>query len=248
MAEKVGQPNALPPYAWMLPQRAGGLASINRLTGAGVATGAGTLGKRATAGLTGGLADALVATGMMASLSVGSASGVGAVHGADGMGTPSVLGYWRDATAAMTGSAILAASGVGSAGRITSSLSGSGYASLAPYAHGWVEADITPFVDLSPTNLATAVWSAMAAGSNGTGTMGEKLNDAGSASNPWTEVLEGTYTAAELLRVIAAALAGQVSGAGGATITILGVDGVTDRIVATVTPDGNRTQVALDGA
>ena len=78
--------------------------------------------------------------------------------------------------------------------------------------------------------------------------MGEKVNDAGSASNPWTEVIEGTYTAAELLRVIAAALAGELAGAGTTTITITGVDGATDRITATVDGTGNRTAVTLDGA
>jgi hypothetical protein len=77
--------------------------------------------------------------------------------------------------------------------------------------------------------------------------MGEKLNDAGSGSNPWTEVIEGTYTAAELLRIMAAALAGELSGAATTTITILGVDEATDRIVATVDSDGNRTALTLDG-
>jgi len=77
--------------------------------------------------------------------------------------------------------------------------------------------------------------------------MGEKLNDAGSGSNPWTEVIEGTYTAAELLRIMAAALAGELSGAATTTITIKGVDGTTDRITATVTSDGDRTAVTLDG-
>ncbi|MBK7330866.1 MAG: hypothetical protein IPI85_17805 [Dehalococcoidia bacterium] len=44
---------------------------------------------------------------------------------------------------------------------------------------------------------------------NDVGTMGEKMNDAGSG-NPWTEVIEGSYTAAELLRIITAALAGEL--------------------------------------
>jgi hypothetical protein len=95
---------------------------------------------------------------------------------------------------------------------------------------------------------AASVWSAVAADSNDAGTMGEKLNDAGSAANPWTEVIEGTYTAAELLRIITAALAGELAGAGTATITITGVDATTDRIVATVDGTGNRTAVTLDGA
>ena len=45
--------------------------------------------------------------------------------------------------------------------------------------------DITPFTELSPENLAAAVWNAVATDYNDAGSMGEKLNDAGSAGNPW---------------------------------------------------------------
>jgi hypothetical protein len=40
---------------------------------------------------------------------------------------------------------------------------------------------------LSPAGLAGAVWAAVAATNNDAGSMGEKLNAAGSASNPWTD-------------------------------------------------------------
>ncbi len=101
---------------------------------------------------------------------------------------------------------------------------------------------------LTADAIASAVWSALAAANNATGTMGEKLNDAGSASNPWTEVIESGLSAAELLRIIAAALAGQVSGAGTGTETFKGLDGSTERIVSTVDDDGNRSTVVVDGS
>lgn len=88
----------------------------------------------------------------------------------------------------------------------------------------------------------------MAAANNVTGTMGEKLNDAGSGSNPWTEVIESGFTAAEILRILAAVLAGKVSGAGLGTETFVGIDGTTDRVVSTVDSNGNRTSVTLDGS
>lgn len=52
---------------------------------------------------------------------------------------------------------------------------------------GRLEADIDigAGTELSPENLASAVWTAVAADNNDVGTMGEKLNDAGSAGNPW---------------------------------------------------------------
>lgn len=63
-----------------------------------------------------------------------------------------------------------------------------------------------------------------------------------------TRIVEGSYTADEVLRIMAAALAGKVSGAGTGTETFKGLDGTTDRIVSTVDANGNRTAVALDGA
>lgn len=57
-----------------------------------------------------------------------------------------------------------------------------------------MEADITPFTELSPENLAAAVWSALAASYNDSGTMGQKLNGAGSAGDPWTTDLSAYNT------------------------------------------------------
>ncbi len=39
----------------------------------------------------------------------------------------------------------------------------------------------------SPEAIAQAVWGALAAGLNAAGTMGEKLNDAGGAADPWDD-------------------------------------------------------------
>lgn len=64
----------------------------------------------------------------------------------------------------------------------------------------------------------------------------------------WDEVIEGGYTARQLQRIMAAALAGTLSGAESATITIKGVDGTTTRIQAVGVDDaGNRPTVNLDG-
>lgn len=118
--------------------------------------------------------------------------------------------------------------------------------SATPRATGSLAGNVTPFTELSPQNLASAVWSALATANNDPGTMGEKLNDAGSASNPWTEVIEGGYTASEILKLIAAAAAGKLAGAPGGPIQITGVDGTTIRITATVDSNGNRTGTTYD--
>ena len=59
------------------------------------------------------------------------------------------------------------------------------------------------------------------------------------------EVVVGTYTMRQLLKVMAAALAGKLSGGGTATLTFRGVDDTSDVIVATVDANGNRSAVTL---
>jgi len=60
------------------------------------------------------------------------------------------------------------------------------------------------------------------------------------------QIVEGTRTVKGALRLILAALAGKLSGAGGSTITIRDADDTKDRITATVDASGNRTDVTLD--
>jgi len=60
------------------------------------------------------------------------------------------------------------------------------------------------------------------------------------------EVVEGTYTMRQMLRLMAAVLVGESSGGGTATITFRDTADGTDRVVATVSAVGNRTAVTLD--
>lgn len=113
-------------------------------------------------------------------------------------------------------------------------------------AIGNLSGAITPYTELSPQNLAAAVWEALASAYNTPGSMGEKLNDAGSAANPWTEVIDGTYTASDLLKLMAASAAGELAGSPGGPILIKSVNGSTVRITATVDANGNRTSVTYD--
>lgn len=113
-----------------------------------------------------------------------------------------------------------------------------------------IEVEITPFTELSPQNLANAVWSAIAASNNEVGSMGEKLNDAGSGSNPWTEVIEGGLTAADILRIILAVQAGKTTivntGPTTNTVTFRDLADTKNRVDADM--DGSeRIAVTLDG-
>lgn len=59
------------------------------------------------------------------------------------------------------------------------------------------------------------------------------------------EIIEGTHSMRELMRLFAAMLVGKVSGGGTATITFRDIDDTKDRIVMTVTDVGNRTALVL---
>ena len=58
-------------------------------------------------------------------------------------------------------------------------------------------------------------------------------------------VVTGTYTFAQLMKIMASALAGKLSGGGSTTLTFKSVDGASDVIVATVDANGNRSAVTL---
>lgn len=60
------------------------------------------------------------------------------------------------------------------------------------------------------------------------------------------EVVEGSYTMRQLLRLFASSLASKLSGAATTTVTIRDISDTKNRIVATVDADGNRSAITLD--
>jgi len=67
------------------------------------------------------------------------------------------------------------------------------------------------------------------------------------ADRVWSEEVEGTFTTAQMQRLMAAALAGKVSGAPDGPIHIRAINDSKERITATVDEDGNRLAVTVDG-
>ena len=59
------------------------------------------------------------------------------------------------------------------------------------------------------------------------------------------EVVVGSYTVQDILKILAAAMAGKATGGGTTTVTFRGVDDASDVIVATVDANGNRSAVTL---
>lgn len=128
--------------------------------------------------------------------------------------------------AALAASAALSASGslTGTAvakGFMSATLSASASVTLTSYAVGYMSASIQP-----PTQLEAAEFSSYVLDS---------------------ENVETGLTVRNALRLIAAATAGELSGASSTTITIRNaVADDKDRIVATVTSEGNRTAITYD--
>jgi hypothetical protein len=125
-------------------------------------------------------------------------------------------------SADLTGSGDLAAD-LSGLGNMVIAMLGAGdlEATIAAYGNMAIDIVVTG-TGLSTANVGQAVWAALAAANNDAGTMGEKLNDAGSASNPWTEVIESGYTAQ-----------GDATGLENGSPVFKGLDGTTDRIEGT---------------
>lgn len=229
-----------PPYSWVIAQQGGSMAAQRTITGAGSLTLDLKMGVACEAALSGSGTITSAAVDLIVQM-IASLEGSGTISAAplqailamaatlEGAGeiSSAALGLIVDLTAGLTGSGV-----------VTGNLSG--LASLS--------ADITSTGELLTTaNVGAAVWSALAVDNNDAGTMGELLNNSGAGANPWTTEIEGGLTALEAMRLIAAAVAGKVSGAG--TTTIVFRNAVADdknRITATVTEDGNRTAITYD--
>lgn len=227
------------PSAWMMPQKAGALAARNSLTGSGEVSDADVWAvKLAQAAITG--AGDLTATGGLIVQLVAAVTGNGTVSDAD-------LKAFLQLAAALSGSGVAAGDGSG-LGALLAALTGASDLDATLTGTGAMAADIVVTgTGLSTANVGEAVWSALAAANNTAGTMGEKLNDAGSASNPWTEVIESGYTAAEILRLLAAVAQGDASGLEGSAPVFKSIDGTTDRVTATYS-EGTRTITGRDAS
>ena len=84
-----------------------------------------------------------------------------------------------------------------------SEITGNGTVSAGLRGDVDLAADITSSSTLSPESLAAAVWNSIAASFNTAGTMGNKLNSAASAGDPWGTTLPGSYLSTEAGGILA---------------------------------------------
>lgn len=172
----------LPPYSWSLPQQAGGLSSHKNAqvtvspsgAVAGGLPGSGSATITVTTTATGGL---IVSGSGSASITLSPAGTLISVAAGSG-----------SATITLSGSALIGA---------LAGLSGSSNITMSPTAVitaiGYLSGLSTNETEFSADALARAVWDAIASDFNLPGTIGEKLNAAGTSGDPWTAALPGTY-------------------------------------------------------
>ena len=156
--------------------------------------------------LTGSIAGALSASASLAASGdlSGSIKGVveilSSITGTNTL-TSAIIGNWNMAVA-LSGSNTLLAN-INALAHILSDLTSSGTIVLNNGAiPGSLSADITSVSELSPENLAAAVWNSIAASFNDAGTMGNKLNNAASAGDPWGTALPGAYADGEAGKIL----------------------------------------------
>jgi len=226
------------PAAWMMPQKPGLLAARNTITGSGIASGQPQSGYNIAAGISG--------AGTIPGCDIGLIISIAATLTASGGISSAAVDALASMVATLTGSGDIAATAAGLAD-LGAALTGAGVVVAGNTALMDIEATIRGYGDLTPEGLRDAVWTAILTNYPDAGTAGNTLANAGAGGNPWSAIIENGMTAEEVLRVIAAVLAGRVSGAGTGTETFVGLDGVTDRVVSTVDANGNRTAVTTDG-
>jgi hypothetical protein len=173
----------LAPHAWMLPYDLGSMTTSN-LNGSASFSGVGVAGLSGTVTMAGeGL---LTATGGLLA---------GLVVTMEGTGDLTAIGGGLiEAIVAMAGEGILTGA-IGATAGLTVEMAGVGTLVANPSGTGEMVLEI--YVNESQATvdqIVAAVWSALAAEYNISGTMGNKLNGAGSAGDPWTTDLTSYNT------------------------------------------------------
>lgn len=234
------------PGAWMLPQKPGALSARNTITGAGTFAATGQSGYNIGATITG----AGDIPGCDIGLIISIAATLTASGGISSAATEALAGL----VATLTGSGDITATAAGLA-TLGAALVGSGTVSASNTALMDIAATIRGYGDLTPEGLRDAVWNAVLANYAAVGSAGLALSTASSggvdlnalATAVWGKVLESSFTAEEMMRILAAGTAGQRAGIGTATETYTGLDGATPRIVFSPDASGNGTPV-VDGS
>lgn len=201
-----------PPYSLIMGDKGGLLSATTTTNGSGAIVSGLTMGKACAATING--------TGAISSAALSLITQIASIiNGTGGLTANLKLSIQLAANLAGAGDIIGAMSLLV---EMATTLSGTGTFNGTLRGTATLEADLTPFTELSPENLASAVWN---------------------------KLIEGSYSASDLMKLLSAVAAGKTTivdlGGGAATITFRDVNDTTDRVEADMT-DSERTNVTLD--
>lgn len=182
------------PYAYVWAPVAGELSSTTYISGEGELVGSGALGYGIDADLTGEGDIPSAALGLIVSAAA-SLTGNGDITGE--------LLAFLNGSATLDGVGSLSGN-LGALADLLAAISGSGDMVSDIIAKGNISADIVVTgTGLTLENVREAIWSAIASEFNDPGTMGNKMNSAASAGDPWSTMLPGSYADGEAGKIIA---------------------------------------------
>jgi len=193
----------VPPYCYKIALASGGLATFRFVTGNGEIVNVNLAGGLGADALLSGSGDVTNAAGALIVTAVAAIVGAGDL-------TADIAGK-LEAAATLLGAGDLTAA-LGAIADALATLSGTGTIAATPFATGTITADITVSGEaLTTANVASAIWDALAASFNTPGTMGNKLNSASAAGDPWTALLPGSYAPGEAGYIVGTNLDAAVS-------------------------------------
>lgn len=167
---------------------------------------------------------------------------IGATLSGSGDVSQALLGLIVSLTAQVTGAGDLSNSLLNAQALCSAVVAGSGDLEVAGReALGWIIAALTGTSTTTGSILAKGFLEAEV------NVTGELLTSANVAEYVWEFLIENGLTAHDAVKLMSAALAGELSGAGSSQITIKSaVSGTKDRIIADVDGSGNRTSITVD--
>jgi len=204
--ELVGLPSGYRhPAAWMMPQKPGAISARNTLIGAGAAAATAQSGYNIDATIAG--------SGTIPGCDIGLIVSIAAVLTASGGISSAATEALAGLVATLTGSGDVTATASGLAA-LGAALTGAGSVSAGNTALMDITATIRGYSDLTLEGMRDAVWSAQSVLYNEAGTMGEKLNNAASAGDPWGTALPGAYAVGSAGYIVGTYLDAAVSAGG----------------------------------
>lgn len=173
------------PGAWVMAKTAGGLSSHLEGTVTVTATANGLMGYPISAEVSFGISTNQPSGQLIV-------SGQGEASFEITLNTPQLTAT-RNGEGSAELSTVVANALLGAIAGLTGGSNLSVAGSLVPYAIGKMEGAALPYTELSPQSLASAVWQAISDNYTDSGTMGQKVNAAGAAGDPWVASLPGDY-------------------------------------------------------